>query len=75
MAQRLGGALDNVISVCDREADIIEYLTYKTTHQQCFVVRSTHNRSIEQSTDSIYTFTRALKSARNRVVEVNQCGG
>ena len=50
MAQRLGGALDNVIFVCAREADIIEYLTYKATHQRRFVVRSTHNRSIEQST-------------------------
>lgn len=75
MAQRLGGVLDNVISVCDREADIIEYLTYKTTHQQRFVVRSTHNRGIEQSTDSLYTFSSALKSAGNRVVEVKQRGG
>ena len=75
MAQRLGGDPDNVSSVCDREADIIEYLTYKTTHKQRFVVSSTHNRRIEQSTESLYTFSCALKSAGDRVVGVKQRGG
>jgi len=40
--------MSKVISVCDREADIIEYLTYKTTHQQRFVVRSMQSRCIER---------------------------
>ena len=40
MATRLGPQMSKVISVCDREADIIEYLRYKTDTQQRFIVRS-----------------------------------
>ncbi len=38
MMLRLGKQIPKVISVCDREADIYEYLTYKTDHNQRFVV-------------------------------------
>ena len=42
MEQRLGSAeMEKVISVCDREADIIEHLTYKTVNHQRVIVLCT----------------------------------
>ncbi len=38
--------LSNVIGVCDREADVAEYLRYKLEHGQRFVVRSAQSRGI-----------------------------
>lgn len=49
MAKRLDNStLSKVISVCDREADIFEYLKYKLENEQRFVVRSRKSRHIER---------------------------
>lgn len=46
MTHRLEGTIDKVISVCDREADIYDYLVYKCEHNQRFIVRARHDRSV-----------------------------
>ena len=46
MNQRLGDKMKDCISVCDREADIIEYLSYKCDNHQRFVVRVKSNRPL-----------------------------
>ncbi len=48
MAERLGEKMKDCISVCDREADIVEYLSYKCSNQQRFVVRAKSNRPLEE---------------------------
>ncbi|WP_103415307.1 IS4 family transposase [Vibrio hyugaensis] len=48
VVERLGDKMLDVISVCDREADLFEYLTYKRQHQQRFVVRSMQSRCLEE---------------------------
>ena len=48
MSERLGDKMKDCISVCDREADVIEYLSYKCTHNQRFVVRVKYNRPLEE---------------------------
>lgn len=50
--------LSNVISVCDREADIALYLEYKLRNRQRFVVRSSQSRSIvvSGSTDTLHEY-------------------
>lgn len=75
MAMRLGSDMEKVISVCDREADIIEYLAYKTRQQQRFVVRSMQSRCIEQSDNKLYRYSSSLRSAGKRIVQVRQKGG
>lgn len=72
---RLGSDMNKVISVCDREADIIDYLTYKITHQPRFIVRSMQSRCIEQSSDKLYLFSESLQPADKRTVQVKQRGG
>ncbi len=44
--QRLGDIMARVISVCDREADILSCLQYKQQHKERFVVRAKHLRKI-----------------------------
>lgn len=75
MANRLGTHMAKVISVCDREADIIEYLSYKIEHQQRFVVRSMQSRHIEEGDNKLYALSETLQSAGERTVHVPQKGG
>ncbi|NDK99872.1 IS4 family transposase [Photorhabdus bodei] len=74
-AQRLGEQMKKVISVCDRESDIFEYLTYKTEQNQRFVIRSMQSRRIEESQDRLYDFISTLEPAGERPVQVRQKGG
>ena len=75
MATRLGEQMQKVISVCDREADIIEYLRFKTDAQQRFIVRSMQTRCIEEDQNKLYSFSERLQSAGERMVQVQQKGG
>lgn len=75
MAQRLQAQMSKVISVCDREADIYEYLTYKLNEQQRFVVRSMQSRHIEEGDEKLYAFASELQSAGTKCVEIAQKGG
>jgi hypothetical protein len=75
MAARLGEQISKVISVCDREADLIEYLTYKVGENQRFVVRSMQSRCIEEDKNRLYAYSQALQHAGERSVKVQQRGG
>jgi hypothetical protein len=75
MAARLGTAMANVISVCDREADIYDYLLYKIANQQRFVVRSMMSRHIEEGSDKLYHFASELNSVKQRQIQIAQRGG
>lgn len=75
MAKRLHTKIADVISVCDREADIYEYLRYKLDHDQRFVVRSMQSRQIEEGKNKLYNFASELKSAGQKKVFIAQKGG
>ncbi len=75
LATRLGSTMANVISVCDREADIYEYLNYKQKHTQRFVVRSMQSRCINEHDNRLYDYARQCQSAGTRVVKIPQRGG
>ena len=75
MAGRLNEQMAKVISVCDREADIYEYLQYKLTEQQRFVVRSMQSRHIEEDENKLYAFASELQSAGTKQVDIAQKGG
>ena len=46
---RLGKLISQVINVCDREADIFDYLMDKIDHQERFIVRAKNMRKVEES--------------------------
>lgn len=75
MSSRLGAKMGDVISVCDREADIYEYLLYKLTAKQRFVVRSMQSRHIEEGSDKLYHYANQLESAGQKEVPIAQKGG
>lgn len=53
MAKRLGKDIEKVISVCDREADIYEYLLYKYSNDQRFIIRAGQNRNIAEIDENL----------------------
>jgi len=75
MAERLGPKISKVISICDRESDVIEYLKYKCENNQRFVVRSMQSRHIEEADNKLYAYGRQLQSAGRREVYIPQKGG
>ncbi|WP_199611113.1 IS4 family transposase [Flocculibacter collagenilyticus] len=75
MADRLQSKMLDVISVCDREADIYEYLEYKLDSQQRFIVRSMQSRHIEEGENKLYAFASELQSAGQKQVHIAQKGG
>jgi hypothetical protein len=50
----LGEQMRKVISVCDREADIFDYLENKQRHAERYVVRGKHRRKIEESSENLF---------------------
>jgi len=75
MATRLGENMRQVISVCDRESDIYEYLDYKVTQQQRFVIRTHHNRKLDDVDDKLFERTRELEGVGSYSLEIAQKGG
>lgn len=52
--QRLGDLMPRVISVCDREADILSYLQNKQSYSERFVVRAKHGRKLKNEEDKLF---------------------
>ncbi len=52
--------MGNVVSVCDRDVNIYDYLIYQIENQQRFVVLSMMSRHIEEGADKLYHFTAEL---------------
>lgn len=75
MKQRLQTKMSDVISVCDREADIYEYLQYKLNEQQRFAIRSMQSRHIEEGENKLYAFASELESVGTKQIEIAQKGG
>lgn len=51
---RLGDMMKRTISICDREADLYEYLNYKLQHDQRFVVRAKVDRHVLESQAGLF---------------------
>lgn len=66
---------DNVITVCDREADIFEYLDYLTPRHR-FVVRASRDRSLETAQRQLlWAFMEEQPVLGTKTVEIAQRGG
>lgn len=64
------------VDVCDRGADLFEYIDYKHAHEQSYLVRAAHDRVIEvenaEKTErcKLFAFARSLPDLGQREVEV-----
>jgi hypothetical protein len=83
MRLRLGPeTMANVVSVCDRESDVYEYLSDKLDHGERFILRACWNRKIQVETDeerpnAEHLFAALCQATQvgSALVEVPQRGG
>jgi len=68
--ERLGDLMPRVIAVCDREADIFDYLDHKQSHDERFVVRAKHQLVIPQKGMTNETGQRVNRPARQARLQV-----
>lgn len=73
MTERLGQA-SNVVTVCDREADIYEYITYLVDHGQRFVIRAAQDRSLMTPDARLFEVISRQRVIGTRLVEISQRG-
>jgi hypothetical protein len=73
-AERMDDLARRSISVCDREADIYQYLAFKNRQNQRFVVRACNDRLTEDF-GSIWSEVAASQSLGIRELEIEQRGG
>lgn len=76
VAKRLGPAMPRTLSVCDRESDIYDYLWYKRSNGQRFVVRAQANRRLKNSEAKLFDALRQDATALcGYIVDIPQRGG
>jgi hypothetical protein len=69
------GSVASVITVCDREADIIEYLSYQVEHELRFVVRASADRNTHTAEGRLWSTLEAVPELGRFDVEIEQRGG
>lgn len=72
LKKRLGNKLRDVISICDREADIYEYIQYKLKNNQRFIVRAMHDRKVVDSTECLLGHLDGAKTLGTYIIEIAQ---
>lgn len=69
------GSLANVLDVCDREADIYEYLDYQFDHGNRFLVRAKENRVLTDPKGKMRDVVEDIEAQGYYTVNVKQKGG
>ena len=68
------GTTDNIITVCDREGDIYEYLDYLNREGQRFVVRATYDRRLATAAGNLWDYMSEQPIIGHHEVEIQQRG-
>ena len=74
VGERMGDLMLRTISVCDREADIYEYIAFKVESGQRFIVRSCNDRVTETSR-TLWSAAKSSKKLGTIQIVVHQRGG
>lgn len=69
------GSINNIIEICDREADMYEYLDYQLSNDHRFVVRANDNRRLVGSNKKLFDEIKGLDIAGHYDVDIKQKGG
>ncbi len=75
MTQRLGDNMSRLISVCDREADVYEYLMYKIEARQRYIVRACHDRRLDDEKENLFANVAQTESLGQHTLKIAQRGG
>jgi hypothetical protein len=74
IASRMG-SLDNILDVCDREADIYEYLDYQLNQGHRFLVRARDNRQLKQPEGKLADIVDNIEPQSHFTLDIKQKGG
>ncbi len=74
-AERLDSQMSRVISVCDREADLYEFLGYNQLHGYRYVVRACYDRALSDEDVRLFEHVHSQPVLGQTEVEVTQRGG
>jgi len=75
LASRLGEKIKDTISVCDRDADLYEYVQYKVENNQRFIVRACHDRRLENIEDTLFKHLADASILGDYKIEIAQKSG
>lgn len=75
ISDRLGAAMADVVTLCDKEADIYQLFDYKLQNNQRFVVGSKTNRRLEGHPEKLHDFVRQQPVRATYKLEIAQRGG
>jgi len=75
VARQLGGNLSRVIAVCDREADVYEYLTYKSDTGQRYIVRAARDRRLAEEEENLFASIAQTPRLGEHTLHLAQRGG
>ena len=76
-SERIGkrlGDMSNTVTVCDREADIFEFLRYKRRAGEGFLVRANHNRKVESDEGFLWETLKKQTKAFEMKIKIPQRG-
>ncbi len=68
-------SMDQVIDVCDREADMYEYLAFQLARGHRFVVRAKDDRRLANKADKLFDTLNALEPCAHYSLTIPQKGG
>ncbi len=72
--QRLGDIMSRVISVCDREANILSYIQEKQKHNERFVVRAKHSRVLIETDSTLFEYLESQAELGEYNIDIAQKG-
>ncbi len=75
VARRLGDAMSRVIAICDREADVYEYLMYKIDAQQRYIIRACRDRRLDDETEKLFASVAQTPAMGEHTIKIAQRGG
>ncbi len=75
LASRLGEKIKDTISVCDRDADVYDYIQYKVENNQRFIVRACHDRRIENIEGTLFKYLGDITVLGTYTIEIAQKQG
>ena len=72
---RLGDLMERVIEVCDAEADVYEFLAFKTNQGHRFIVRIAQNRRLSDADERLWKHLSEQPALGEMTVKIGQKGG
>lgn len=73
ISERLGAKkMERTLSVCDRDADVYEYIQYKLERNERFIIRACQNRQLTSSRKTLFNYLSDVTPLGKYEVEIAQ---